>query len=194
MTEISERQLALIEASAKILMTKGVTGLTTKNLAGEMGFSESAIYRHYKSKDGILLHLVEFLSGNFRKKLALFAAAEGSATERFVRMFEVQFVFLSENPHFLVAILSEGLFDMSETLRDAIFDMMKEMQGHMTDMVGQGVLNGEFTPRIPAEEIAHIVIGTMRFLMLKWKMSGFQFDLREEGMKKVSALLSMIKN
>ena len=40
---ITERQLEIIEASGKILMEKGILGLTTKNLAKEMHFSESAL-------------------------------------------------------------------------------------------------------------------------------------------------------
>jgi TetR/AcrR family fatty acid metabolism transcriptional regulator len=38
----SKRQQEIIESAGKLLMEKGVKGLTTKNLAHEMGFSESA--------------------------------------------------------------------------------------------------------------------------------------------------------
>ena len=45
---ITDRQIEIIEASGKILMEKGILGLTTKNLAQKMNFSESALYRHFK--------------------------------------------------------------------------------------------------------------------------------------------------
>jgi hypothetical protein len=41
-TAISDRQLEIIEAAGKILTASGVSGLTIKNLAMEMKFSESA--------------------------------------------------------------------------------------------------------------------------------------------------------
>ena len=41
--EITPRQLELIEAASRLLTTSGVNGLTIKNLAKEMNFSESAI-------------------------------------------------------------------------------------------------------------------------------------------------------
>ena len=44
---ISDRQLEIIEAAGKILTASGVSGLTIKNLAREMKFSESAIYYCY---------------------------------------------------------------------------------------------------------------------------------------------------
>ena len=49
-TEISNRQFEIIVAAGKILTSSGVSGLTIKNLAKEMKFSESAIYRHFASK------------------------------------------------------------------------------------------------------------------------------------------------
>ena len=64
--KISDRQLEIIKAAGKILTTSGVSGLTIKNLAKEMKFSESAIYRHFTSKEEIIIALLEFLKV-FRK-------------------------------------------------------------------------------------------------------------------------------
>ena len=41
--EISNRQLEIIEVSGKILIEKGIKGLTTKTVASEMNFSSGAI-------------------------------------------------------------------------------------------------------------------------------------------------------
>ena len=60
--KISDRQLEIIKAAGKILTTSGVSGLTIKNLAKEMKFSESAIYRHFTSKEEIIIALLEFLA------------------------------------------------------------------------------------------------------------------------------------
>lgn len=53
--EITPRQLEIIEATGKILTKSGTSGLTIKNLAKEMNFSESAIYRHFASKEILYL-------------------------------------------------------------------------------------------------------------------------------------------
>ena len=61
---ISDRQLEIIEAAGKILTASGISGLTIKNLAKEMKFSESAIYRHFESKEEILLMMLQYLRYN----------------------------------------------------------------------------------------------------------------------------------
>ena len=62
MDKASKRQQEIIESAGKLLMEKGIKGLTTKNLAQEMEFSESALYRHFKNKEDIILLFIRFLS------------------------------------------------------------------------------------------------------------------------------------
>ncbi len=59
---IKPRQLEIIEATGKLLTTSGLNGLTIKNLALEMNFSESAIYRHFSSKEEIIITLLKYLN------------------------------------------------------------------------------------------------------------------------------------
>jgi|SRR5690606_5023458 len=66
--DLSERQMEIIKASGKILMESGIAGLTTKNLAREMHFSESALYRHFKNKEAIITLLIAYLSENITQR------------------------------------------------------------------------------------------------------------------------------
>ena len=65
---ISNRQLEIIAAAGKILTASGVSGLTIKNLAKEMKFSESAIYRHFASKEEIIIAMLEYLAQNIDER------------------------------------------------------------------------------------------------------------------------------
>lgn len=67
--EITPRQLEIIEATGKILTKSGTSGLTIKNLAKEMNFSESAIYRHFSSKEDIILAMMNFLAESIDQRL-----------------------------------------------------------------------------------------------------------------------------
>lgn len=62
--QISDRQKEIIEVSSKILLEKGIKSLTTKTVAQEMNFSESAIYRHFKNKEEIIVTMLELLFQN----------------------------------------------------------------------------------------------------------------------------------
>src|SRR5690606_39390951 len=85
-TNISERQFEIIEAAGLILTTSGVGGLTIKNLAKEMKFSESAIYRHFTSKEEIIVALLEYLANTMDERFSRLPATEPA--ERFVQMLD----------------------------------------------------------------------------------------------------------
>ena len=68
-TKVSSRQQEIIEISGKILLEKGIKGLTTKALAAEMNFSESEIHHHFPSKEAILELLLNELYFSISERL-----------------------------------------------------------------------------------------------------------------------------
>ena len=89
-------------------MDKGVKGLTTKNLAIEIGFSESALYRHFKNKEDIIVLLLDHLYNNIKERLEETQKNNNAPSEKLKAIFRSQFHYFSHNPHFIIAILSEG--------------------------------------------------------------------------------------
>jgi TetR/AcrR family fatty acid metabolism transcriptional regulator len=192
--EISSRQLEIIEISGEILMEKGIKGLTTKTVAAEMNFSESAIYRHFKSKEEILIALLSLLKQNVNERLSSQIKAENTASENFKAVFASQFNYFKENPHFVVAVLSDGLLDESEEIKTIILKLMQNKSKILAQIIKQGKQNNEFTNEISTEDILAIILGTFRFQMLNWKLSGFEFDIEKEGEKTIENLLILLKH
>lgn len=191
---ISERQHEIIEAAGKILTSSGVSGLTIKNLAKEMNFSESAIYRHFKSKEDIILAMLNFLAENMDNRYVMAIKADQTPIERFTAMFESQFAFFKKHPYFVVAVFSDGLMEESERINEAILKIMGVKMKHLTPIVLAGQKKGDFTNRIKSEELIHIAMGTFRLQMFKWRLANFKFDLTKNGKKTIQSLLTIIKN
>jgi len=190
--EISDRQKEMIEVSGKILLEKGIKGLTTKALAAEMNFSESAIYRHFKNKEDIIVLLLNVLVDDFRTRLPLVIKESQTATENLRAVFDSQFAFFQQNPHFTVAILSEGLIDESEEIMQAMIKIPQVKTFFLMQIIEQGKANNEFRTDIPSEVLIEIIAGTFRLQMLKWKFSRFQLDLKKEGNKMIDYVLKLI--
>ncbi|HCS20898.1 MAG TPA: TetR/AcrR family transcriptional regulator [Bacteroidetes bacterium] len=191
---ISDRQLEIIEAAGRILTSSGVSGLTIKNLAKEMNFSESAIYRHFTSKEEIIIAMLDHLAKNMDERFTKAVASEQSSIEKFTNLFQSQFSFFAANPHFVVAVFSDGLMEESQRINEAILKIMVVKMKHLSPVVIEGQEKGVFISTISSDELIHIVMGTMRLQMFKWRMANFQFDLQSKGDKIINALLSIIKN
>lgn len=88
---LTDRQFEIIEAAGNILTQSGVSGLTIKNLAKEMKFSESAIYRHFSSKEKIIIALLEYLANDMDKRFKTALSIDLPIESKFKILFQNQF-------------------------------------------------------------------------------------------------------
>lgn len=193
-TTISDRQFEIIEAAGKILSTAGVSGLTIKNLAQAMKFSESAIYRHFDSKEAIIVAMLDYLAENMDERLNEVITTQKNPKENLEAIFLNQFAFFSKNPHFLVAVFSDGLMEASQKINAAILRIMQVKMKHLMHVIMQGQQQRFFTNAITTEELIHIIIGSFRLQMFKWRIANFQFDIERQGKNMLDAILILIKN
>lgn len=191
--QISDRQLEIIEATGKILTTSGVSGLTIKNLAKEMKFTEGAIYKHFKSKEEILITMLEYLSGNMEKRYTRIISDTITPEENIKELFKDQFSFFAKNPHFVVAVFTDGFMEESEKINEAILKIMSIRQKYMKPLIEQGQNENSFTNIISTEETLHILMGSTRLLMYKWRVSNFKFNLKEKGSEMVESVFKLIR-
>lgn len=190
---ISERQLEIIEASGKILMKKGILGLTTKNLAQEMNFSESALYRHFKDKDAIITNLIDYLSENITLRFENIIASDINLEEKFIELFKSQFLFFKSNPHFIVIVLSDGLMDSSKEIKTKILKLIQTNAKTFKMILEEGQKLKIFNQEIDVEYLVHFTMGSFRLQMLKWKLADFSFDIEKQGMNTMNNLLTLLK-
>jgi len=192
-TEITDRQLEIIEAAGKILSTSGVSALTIKNLAKEMKFSESAIYRHFTSKEEIIIAMLEYLAENMDERLNNVISIEQTPEEKFISLFQSQFLFFKKNPHFVVAVFSDGLMEESQRINEKIVKIMQVKMKHLMPVIMEGQQKGVFTNAITTEELMHIIMGTFRLQMFKWRIANFKFDIKRNGDNMLQSILTLIK-
>lgn len=191
---ISVRQLEIIDAAGRILTASGVSGLTIKNLANEMKFSEGAIYRHFTSKEEIIIALLDYLSNDMDERLAKVNSFEVGPEEKFVSLFQNQFSFFKKNPHYVAAVFSDGLLEASQRINETILRVMDVKMKHVKMIVVEGQKKKVFTNEISADEIISIVLGTFRLQMYRWRVANFKFDIKKNGDKMIQSVLVLIKH
>lgn len=190
--EITPRQLEIIEAAGRTLTTSGVSGLTIKNLAKEMHFSESAIYRHFASKEDIVVTMLDYLSNDAEKRLSNLPVSQ-SPEENFMAVFREQIRFFKLNPHFVVAVFSDGLMEDNQRINAAILKVLNVKMKHLMPIIMEGQQKGVFTNTITSDELIHIVMGAFKLQMFKWRVANFQFDIERNGENMLQSMLTLMK-
>ncbi len=189
---MTERQIELINAAGKLLTKNGVSGLTIKNLAKEMNFSESAVYRHFSSKEDIIIGMLNYFSSEVNILYGKAIDVNNSPIVNLESLFSTQFNYFSDKPYIVNAIFSENLIENNEKINETILNIMKVKQKFLVDIIKKGQEDGVFTSLVSLEDTIHIIMGSLRLIMFKWKMSNFSFDLKVKGNDLVSSILTLI--
>lgn len=180
MTNFTDRQKQIIQASLDLIANSGIHGLTIKNISKKVGISEPAIYRHFESKTEILLGIISKIkesSGmdNFvpvdetKNTIAIIRETFTNRAKRFTK-----------NPSIAAVIFSEAIFENNSQLYAAIGTIMEESQMKCVNIIKKGQNKGQIIDSIDAEQLALMIIGAFRLLVTKWHMSKNSFDLEEQ--------------
>ena len=190
--EITSRQTEIIEAAAKLLTNSGVSGLTIKNLAKEMNFSESAIYRHFTSKEEIILAMLTFVLEHVDENYISTSKTDLNATEKFKLVFKSQFEFFQNKPHLAVAIFSDGLLEESILINEKILHITTTRKKLIEPIILEGQQTGLFRTDLNGDDLIHIIMGSVRLQMYKWRVGQFQFDITKSGHQLIESLLKLV--
>jgi AcrR family transcriptional regulator len=192
--KITNRQEEIIKSAGRLIASNGIKSLTTKNLALEMGFSESALYKHFKNKEDIVVMLMSFLLENMKQRLVPISTSKETAIKILEDIFDSQFEYFSNHPYMVAAILSEGLFNETEKIDVAIKNIITFKSGIISGIMNDGVDQGHLTKQIPKAALVHIIMGSFRLTLLKWKLSDFKLNLVVEGNEIIKNNLQLIQN
>ena len=192
MKSISNRQLEIIQATGKILTQSGITGLTIKKLAKEMKFTESAIYRHFESKEEILTNMLTYLAVTMDDRLSIVIKETDLPAKQLEALFQNQISFFEKNTHFLVPVFSDGLLEESIEINKCINTIMQVKSKYIVKIIKAGQDQKVFTNKVNTDELVHIIMGGFRLLMYKWRLDNFKFDITEKGNNYIKSVLELI--
>ena len=192
--KFSERQIEIIEAATKRIDEHGIQDLTIKTLAADLNLSEAALYRHFKSKNEILLGLLTYFIEEMKGRLdVILSNKDRSPSELLKDLFDSQLKTFVQKPSVVSVIFSESIFQFNKELSSTVSSMMELMQNHIEGIVKKGQANGSFSKMVGISTTTTIIMGGMRITVLKWKLSGHKSDLNKDGNKVLSGILKMIE-
>ena len=97
----------LIDATARIIRERGLSAVTTKDVAQEAGFAEATIYRHFQDKTDLLLNVLrERLPGHFLTLIEEFPrrAGRGDVATNLEQLATAAVAFFDQNAPFTAAL------------------------------------------------------------------------------------------
>jgi AcrR family transcriptional regulator len=182
------RREQIIEASRRLIMKYGSEHVTVRRIGAEIGISEGALYRHFKSKKEVLLflirHIEENLIGDLQKKSPsrnILGVLEKTLRNHLSSMEQrkgMSFLVIAE-------IISLG----DKELNKRVLEVLSKYISNIKKLLLEGIKTGEIRKEIDPEVVAISFFGTMQGLITIWALSNYNFALE----KKFSALWNIFQ-
>ena len=192
MEHFTERQHQIMNASIELIAEQSIQGLTIKNIAKKIKLTEGAIYRHFASKNDILQGILQSFKETSKKTLIESCASELPALEQIKIIFTRNVQYFCGKPAVTAVIFSESIFQNDARLSKEVFKLLEMHEKALNCIFERGQEQDEIRNDIDKKELTMVVIGSIRYTVKKWRLSDFDFDLKEEFDLILNSLVKML--
>lgn len=183
-----------MEAATARIDAYGIQNLTIKTLAADISLSEPALYRHFKSKNDILLGLLNYFITGMKKRISNIPVnPDATAGDELRAIFKSQLQTFTDKPAIVSVIFAESIFHYDEGLSYKVSEIMELMHQYVNANIEKGQKAGQYGKLINASTLTTIILGGMRMTVLKWKLSGHKSNLMKDGKAVLEGILKMIE-
>lgn len=195
MEKFTDRQIEIIEAATARIDKYGIQNLTIKTLAADINLSEPALYRHFRSKNDILLGLLNYFMIEMKVRIGRLSELEyAMAGAELKAIFNSQFQAFTDKPAVISVIFAESIFHFDISLSNKVIEIMDLMQQYIKANIEKGQKAGQYSKLIDANTLTTIIIGGVRLTVLRWKISGHKSNLIKDGTAVLNGILKMIED
>lgn len=189
MNQLSLRQQEIIDTALEIIAEEGIEKFTIKNLAQARGVSEPALYRHFESKQNILILIISQYKNSTLDLLDQIIESDMLSYKK-IESFYIETIHrFSDKPSLSGILFSDELFRHNKTLLGEVNAVIKMMHARIENILKNAKLKKELKTEIPCRDIAWIIMGTFRMVITKWRLSGYSYD----PVKDVKAILKSLR-
>lgn len=191
-TILSDRQKEIINVSLELIAETGIQSLTIKNLAKKIGFSESAIYRHYESKTDILIGILSNFKDMADMLSEMMSNYKATAPEKINFLFSRMLELFTETPSMVSVIFSEEIFKNDEVLKAKIIEILNLHAQIIEGIISKGQQENDIRTDIDAKNLTLIAMGSFRLMIKKWELQNHDYSLQQEGKNLIGILNKII--
>ena len=189
----TKRQQQIMDCSIKIIAENGLESLTTKNISKSVGFSEAAIYKHFKSKNRILISILDYFERETQNILDEVQHQKKSSLEIIYEIFSARINQFMNSPALVIIIFSEEIFGNTPELAEKVFQIMELNQKVLSRIFSDGQLKGEIRTDADTRQLFMLVVGSFRFIVLGWKLAKYNYNLMDDFKKNWEFITKLIK-
>jgi AcrR family transcriptional regulator len=175
------RQQQIIDAAAILIFKYGSEHLTVKRIAAEVGITEAAIYRHFKSKKSILSFLLSHIEEVLLKDISPGTVANEAVTLEIIeKIIRTHFSRIGKRKGISFQVIAEIISLGDRTLNKQASRTIDKYISRLKELLTEGVRDGAVRQDLDLDAAATLLFALIQGLVNIWSLSTGSFNLIEK--------------
>jgi len=176
----SLRRKQIIDALRKLIIEYGSENVTVRRIAKEIGVSQGAIYRHFKSKREILDFLIDYIEENLIGDIEK-NDPQANTLEILESILESHISAIEQRKGVSFLVVAEIISLGDKRLNRKIFDVLNNYIDHIRNIIIRGIQAKEIKTGIDPGMTATAFFSIIQGLVSLWALSNYTFTLEEKS-------------
>lgn len=177
-TVTRKQQIAL--TAMQVISEEGMSNFAMIKVANRIGVTDSALYKHFKTKNEMLGYMIEMIEQAIKNNVIKNIVDIQDPIEKLYAIMNLQFKYLEENKGIPRILFSETLQQEHKILKVKISKIILNFREVIKNIIKSAVKSGIITEKIDAEAAAGIFIGMIQSTVIFWTLSDFSFSLKDK--------------
>jgi AcrR family transcriptional regulator len=163
---MSKKQV-IIRTAARLFAAQGFEGTTTRQIAREAGVTEPLIYYHFKGKEDLFTHILEYGISSYLACIDGLEQEIRPPFERLRRLIELQFDAAADMPdemYLIISVCPLRFGDPGDICEKGLSEYRNRLTQYLTRSIQDGVASGAFVP-VPVVETAMMLFAFINGIM-----------------------------
>ena len=187
------RQEEIKQAVLDIIYTDGLKNLSTRNLAKRIGMSEGSIFRHFATKQDIVLSIINDVQDDFIGQLRKVSTTDEDPEIRLKKFICATIEYLIANKGITMLLFSEASHNNDATLKSQLQKIFNNQKKLVSKIILDGISAGTWDESIPVDNLAMLYMGIPVSLNIEMILSGGEFHIDNYCNMMMQLMLKILK-
>ena len=174
------RRNQISSAARKLIVRYGSEHVTVRRIANEIGVTEGAIYRHFKSKKDILILLVDDVEQTLIEDVRNSDQGELNSLEVLTRIIKLHMSAIEQKKGIAFQVIAEIISLGDKKLNNKVYEVINKYIDSIKAILAEGVRSGIIRSDIDLNAAARLFFSMTQGLVNIWALRQYEFNLEQE--------------
>jgi AcrR family transcriptional regulator len=173
----TDKQIKIVESARRIISLKGIEKLTIHEMAKDLGVTDGALYRHFKSKKEIISFLIADIEKTLLDTIGKAAGSNNDSGQKLKNILASHLSYAEQRKGVSFIIINETLSFNDKELRRKMFGVIHKYLGTIKAILAEGIKQGDFRKELDLSSASVAFFGMVQSMVTLWALGGFEHPL-----------------